>query len=130
MTSKFGFIALVLVMTLCTVMFSCVPPERVAYDTLVSAKAFVSDQYAQHPECKTTPPATLAICVNLARAVSAKDALADALTVYCSGSDFANGGPCQPPVKGTPAQQQAIAKLQAASQTFNQIESDIKGAIK
>lgn len=132
MRSIHGFLSMIVVMLICVLMVACQPVERTAYDTVVASKAFLQSEYAVHPECKANDAASTAstLCVDLAKAVSAKDALIDALGVYCSGSDFTNGGACQPPVKGTPASDQATAKLKAAIAAYNQTASDVKGIIK
>jgi len=102
----------------------CTPVERTAYNTVVAAKAFLDQEKLQHPECATVPGST--ICVDLAKAVAAKDLLIDAITVYCSGPDFNAGGACNAPQKGTAAYDQAVAKLQAAIANYNQIAGDLK----
>jgi len=104
----------------------CPTVERVAYTTAVGAKAFTSSVQSNHPECAT---ATSTLCKNLARAVAAKDTLIDAAEIYCSGPDFLNGGPCQPPSKKTAAYQIARDKLQAAINAYDQTEKDVKGAM-
>jgi hypothetical protein len=93
------------------VMAGCTPIERQAYNVIVSSKAFI-------------------VCATLSRAVFAQNALVDAAEVYCSGPQFEAGGACQPPQKGTPALQQATAKLQAAIASYQQIENEVKGAVK
>lgn len=108
----------------CLTLFAagCDPIERQAYKTAVGAKAFLDSEKAQHPEC----PGDAAICVALARATAAKDALIDAAEVYCSGPAFESGGECQPPAKGTPAADQAVAKLKAAIKLHDQAFADLK----
>ena len=104
----------------------CTPLERTAYNTVVAAKAFLDKEKAQHSECATVPAST--VCTDLVKATGAKDALIDAITVYCSGPEFNNGGPCNAPQKGTAAYDQAAAKLQSAIANYNQIASDLKTA--
>jgi len=103
----------------------CTSVERQAYNTVVGAKAFRDNTKKQHPECATV---TSTVCTDLSKAVGAKDALIDAITVYCSGPEFNSGGACNPPAKGTPAQQQAVTKLQAAIANYNQTAADLKTA--
>lgn len=115
-------------LTMVLVLFGCTPVERTAYSTIVAAKAFLDSEKASHPECAT---ATSTVCVDLKKAVSAKDLLIDAAEVYCSSPTFdQNGGACTPPAKGTPASQQAVAKLNAAIAAYNQAASDLKGVVK
>ena len=102
----------------------CTPLERSAYDTVVAAKAFLDSERTQHPECATG--ATTTVCVDIKKAVAAKDLLIDAITVYCSGPEFNNGGKCNAPQKGTPGYDQAAAKLQAAINNYNQSQADLK----
>jgi len=107
-------------------LLGCTSLERQAYNVIVTAKAFLDAEKKLHPEC-TTESTTL--CHDLAQATRAKDALIDAAEVYCSGPQFEAGGSCQPPAKGTPVSDQAIAKLKAAIAIYNQIAADLKGAI-
>jgi len=113
-------------LALCFVMIGCTPIERQAYDVIVGAKAFLDSAKAQHPECANTQST---ICGDLRQATAAKDALIDALEIYCSGPQFENGGACQPPAKGTPAFTQAEAKIKAAIADYNQTANDLKGAL-
>lgn len=106
-------------------MVACTPLERSAYNTAVAAKAFLDTEKKAHPECSTA--ATSTVCVDIAKAVAAKDVLLDALTIYCAGPDFANGGACNAPAKGTPAAVQASAKLQAAISNYKLVAADLKG---
>ena len=116
-------VSIVLSLTLC--LTACTPIERTAYNTIVAAKAFLDKEKQAHPEC---PAASSTLCSDLVKATGAKDALIDAIEVYCSGPEFENGGACQPPAKGTPAYDQAKAKLQAAISHYNQVAADLKGA--
>jgi hypothetical protein len=108
------------------VIAGCTPVERTAYQTVVAAKSFLDSEKASHPECATVPEST--ICSDIQKAVGAKDALIDAITVYCSGPDFNTGGSCNAPQKGTAAYDQAAAKLQAAIGLYNQAAADLKQA--
>jgi hypothetical protein len=116
---------LLAVLGLAVFLAGCSPVERQAYNTVVAAKAFLDSEKKAHPECVAGAQAT--VCVDLARAVGAKDVLIDALEVYCSGPAFESGGACQAPKKGTPGQVQALAKIQAAITNYDQIEKDLKG---
>ena len=106
----------------------CTPVERTAYNTVVGAKAFLDTEKKAHPECGTWPSTSTAQwCVNINKAVASKDLLIDAITVYCAGPAFNNGGACDAPKKGTPGYDQAVAKLQAAIAAYNQVAADLKG---
>jgi len=107
---------------------ACTSLEKQVYNTIVTAKAFLDAEKKMHPECKSGAPS--ALCSDLSRATSAKDALIDAAEVWCSGPEFEAGGVCQSPKKGTPSYDQAVAKLKAALQIYNQAESDLKGALR
>jgi hypothetical protein len=125
-TSK-QLVKFVLVLMLGIFVSGCTPPERVAYETIVAAKAFTDKAKSQHPECAMGT--TSSLCTNLTRAVSAKDALIDAAEVYCAGPDFNSGSACNPSAKGTPAYAQALAKMQAATAAYSQTAADLKGAL-
>ena len=112
--------------------FVCPTFEKTAYNTVVAAKAFTDKMKSLHPEC-ASPTAISSgnvLCADLAKATAAKDALIDAIEVYCAGPNFNGGGACDPPAKGTPAATQATTKLQAAISAYTQTEVDLKGVIK
>ena len=104
----------------------CTPLERSAYNTVVAAKGFLDSEKQAHPECATG--ATSTVCVDIQKAVGAKDLLIDSITVYCSGPDFNNGGACNAPDLHTAAGVQAEAKLRAAITNYKQIAADLKVA--
>jgi hypothetical protein len=108
-------------------LWGCSPLEQQAYQAVVSANAFLKSMKAQHPEC-STPQVNNEVCTYLSQATAAKDSLIDAVEVYCAGPDFAGGGKCDPPAKGTPAYAQAAAKVQAAMAGYKQLETDLKNA--
>ena len=114
------------VIAVCLFMYGCTPVERTAYQTVVAAKGFLDSEKQQHPECANG--ATSTVCVDIGKAVGAKDALIDAITVYCSGPDFNNGGACNAPDLHTAAGGTAEAKLRAAITNYNQIAADLKQA--
>ena len=97
-----------------------------AYVTIVGAKAATDKAKAQHPEC---PAAGTTACTDITKAVAAKDALIDAMEVYCAGPDFDAGKGCDSPAKGTPAATQATAKVNAALASWTQASTDLQGAI-
>ena len=109
----------------CIFLVGCTPLEKTAYRTAVAAKAFLDTERKAHPEC--VPTATSTYCVDLAKAVAAKDLLIDAIEVYCSGPTFNNGGACNPPTKHSSAYVQAQDKLQAAIANYNQVAANLKG---
>lgn len=96
-----------------------------AYDVIAGAKGYLEKEKSLHPECAS---ASSAVCTKISQAIGAKDVLIDALSVYCSGPNFLNGGACDPPAAGTPAQTQAQQKLEAALASYNQIAEDLKKA--
>lgn len=98
--------------------------EKTAYNTIVAAKAFLDNMRDKHPECQTGATSTL--CVDVRKAVAAKDLLISALQVYCSGPEFEAGGSCQAPTAGTPKGDEALAKLKAAIANYDKISADIK----
>jgi hypothetical protein len=108
-----------------------VPLEKVAYDTVVSSKAFIDSEYRSHPECKSNAAAAINsnVCPLLAKAVAAKDLLIDATEEYCAGGSFNAGGACNPPAPGLIAEQ-ATAKVNDALAHYRQIEADIKKVVE
>lgn len=114
------------VLIVAVVLAGCTPLERTAYNTVVAAKAFLDKEKQQHPECATG--STSNVCVDIGKAVGAKDALIDAITVYCSGPDFNSGGACQAPDVHSAAGVNAEAKLRAAIAQYNQTAADLKQA--
>lgn len=118
--------SLLIVLPLLLITIGCAPLERSAYNTVVAAKAFLDVQRSNHKECATGSSSPL--CSFIAHGVAAKDTLIDAAEVYCSSPAFESGGECEPPKKGTPARDQAEAKLKAAIAGYKQAEKDIKGA--
>ena len=116
---------LVPVLLLSGLLVACTPVERSAYNTVVAAKAFLDTERKAHPEC--VAGATSTLCTDITKAVAAKDVLIDAITIYCSGPNFLNNGPCDAPKKGTPGAQQAVDKLTAAIANYKQIAADLKG---
>lgn len=121
------FIAALLCVALVS-LSGCPAVERDAYNTVIAAKAFTDKMKMAHPECGPSNLSTA--CVDLGKAIGAKDALIDAIEIYCAGPTFNGGGACNPPAKGTPAFTQATAKLQAAIAGYGQAEKDLKGVIQ
>lgn len=119
------WIVVPLLLTLFTV--ACAPVEQQAYRSIVAARAFLGVEKKIHVECATDPSTN--VCQALVRATAAKDTLIDAVEVYCSSDAFENGGPCDPPKKGTPAADQAAAKLKAATALLDQAIRDAKGVL-
>lgn len=105
----------------------CTSIERQAYNTIVASKAFLDSVKVKHPEC---PATTSAVCTDLSQATAAKDALIDAVEVYCSSKSFDTaGGECTPPNKTDPASQQITDKLQSAMSVYAQAKSDLTKAV-
>ena len=101
------------------------PPEVLARDSIVGAKAFLDKEKAAHPECATSKAG---FCGFLSKATGAKDVAIDALEAYCAGPAFDTGGACQAPLKGTATSTQLLNKLSAAIQGMNQTIADVKKA--
>lgn len=117
------------------IMAGCPKEERVAYNLVAGGKAALVDFRGRHQECQPydtitgLSPVKLSQCEAQNRLTSAKDTIIDAANVYCSGADFDKGGVCNPPAKGSPASQQALAKLKAAIANYEQVEKDVQGII-
>lgn len=120
----------ILVMGMLLITTACSPLERDAYNAIVGAKAFLDTIRSNHPECIKGQLAP-GICGDITRAVAAKDTLIDAAEIYCASADFdATGAQCAPPAKGTPARDQAEAKLRAALTSYDMLAGDLKVALK
>lgn len=125
---------------LSTFMLTCQQPttplERDAYNVVVAGKASLVSFRAAHPECRFDAKSGLSsvtsnsFCVANNKLTSAKDLVIDAAEVYCSSTNFENGGTCNPPAAGTTAFTQAAAKLQAAVAGYKQSATDLKGIIQ
>lgn len=107
------------------------PPEKYALTVVTAAKAFLDSEKQSHPECAQAGP-TSTLCINIHKAVSAKDALIDATEIYCGGGSFGviANAPCNAPAKTSSTYQIALAKLQSAIDNYNQTELDVKNAAK
>ncbi len=101
------------------------PPEVIARDAIVGAKAALDTVKSHHPECVGS---LTGLCGVLLKATGAKDVAIDALEAYCAGPSFDTGGACNPPTKGTPAATQALNKLLDAISNMNQTIADVKKA--
>jgi len=113
----------------------CSSIEVTAYRAVVGGKAALVDFRSHHPECafdKVTGLSSIAqsACTVNNRLTSAKDALIDAVEIYCGGGVFEQGGPCNSPKKGMVGYQVAIDKLQAAVAYYNQTAADLKGVLR
>lgn len=105
----------------------CPKLEQDAYNVIIAAKGFTDSIKLQHPECASGAKTT--VCVDLAKAIAAKDLIIDAVETYCSGPNFNATGSCDAPAKGTPAYTQAVAKLNSAIASYNQVSTDLKGVL-
>jgi hypothetical protein len=112
--------ALVLATTACP---PSQPLEQTARDTAATAKGYLDSAKSQHPECAasgTTAVNPSTQCQVINKGVGVKDALIDAINVYCASDSYTNGtGPCVPDKNAQP-------KLQAALNNLNQILADVK----
>jgi hypothetical protein len=126
-------LCMVLVVALATLITTACPPptiQQTAYQTVVGAKAFLTSVKTAHPECAVAATATSTLCVDLAKATSAKDLLIDAVEDYCSSPTFdTGGGVCTPPAAGTPALTTATNALNAAIASYAQTAADLKGVM-
>lgn len=96
------------------------PLEQTARDGVAAAKGYLDSAKGKHPECVGTSPASSTNCSVINRGVGAKDAVIDALNIYCASADYSNnGGPCVPNKDAQP-------KLKEALSNLNQTMSDVK----
>lgn len=108
-------------------LIGCPKLEKNAYNTAVAAKAFLDSVKSKHPECAQETPSN--VCILLAKATSAKDALIDAGEIYCGGGAFESGGPCNAPSKKSPTYQISVDKLKAALANYVSLQADLRGAL-
>ena len=102
--------------------------ERIAYKTVVGAKAFLDSIKKDHPECISS---STDLCNLLRQATFAKDLLIDAGEAFCSGGSF--GQPlaaCNVPDQTTNAYNIAYDKLSGALNNYKKIETDLRGVVK
>lgn len=128
-TNWIRLLSLAVLATASVSLCGCPKVSQVAYSTIVGATAFTDKVSAQHPECGQAS-AVSTMCVDLRKAISANNALIDAVKVYCAGPNFDAGGACDEPTKGAPGSVQALSKLQAAISAYNQAAADLKGVIQ
>jgi hypothetical protein len=115
----------------------CSSVEVQAYRVIVGAKALTKSVGVTHPECGTrdandrwqSAHNSAAVCTVLDKSISAKDVLIDLAETYCSGSGFESGGPCNPPTDKN-AKAALVDKLTGAISNYEQIETDLKTALK
>ena len=106
---------------------SCTPTEKVAYRTIVGAKAFIDSAKKAYPECQGS---VVGVCSYLRKATAAKDLMIDAVEVYCASPGFDSGkAPCTPPTDKA-IKNQLVSKLQASINIYEQAEKDLKVALK
>ncbi len=129
MQQKVLIVLLASLFSIAIIFGGCPKPIGVAYKTVVGSKAFLDSVKASHPECTKPENTNLKLCVLLVQATSAKDLLIDAGEIFCGGQGFEKGGACNPPSKGTPGYQIAVDKLNAAIQSYEQIEKNLKGVL-
>lgn len=118
---------------LAVLLVGCTPIERTAYNTVVAAKGFTDSVKMSHPECtNSSGPSVVStpVCVDLHRAIAAKDLIIDAAEIYCASSSFTSGGTCTPPAKGTASYNTALDKLNGAISGYNQTATDLRAVIK
>jgi hypothetical protein len=96
------------------------PLEQTARDGVAAAKGYLDSAKRQHPECVATPPAQSTDCSVISRGVGAKDALIDAINIYCASADYSTGGGACVPNKDMQP------KLQEALNNLNLTISDVK----
>lgn len=105
------------------------PIEKTARDAIAGAKGYIVSARTLHPECSPSQHPENQSQVNcqiLAKGQAAEDLTINALEAYCAGPDFAAGGKCDAPAKGTEAYDQLGQKLAAALTTLNSSMADVK----
>lgn len=116
-------LALVPILALLAITLACPPSqplEQTARDSVATAKGYLDAAKAHHPECATPGTPVSTNCDIIGKGVGAKDAVIDAINVYCASNDYSNnGGPCVPNKDLQP-------KLQEALNNLNQTITDVK----
>lgn len=116
MTKRLALVPLLLGTLILT---ACPPIQETARDGVATAKGYLDAAKAHHPEC-STPQVNVGVCDLLSRATGAKDAVIDAVNVYCTSPSYdQTGGVCVPNKSAKP-------KLDAALRDLNQILADVK----
>lgn len=101
------------------ILTACPPVQETARDGVATAKGYLDSAKAAHPECAAAQ-VNVGVCTLLSRATGAKDAVIDAVNVYCSSPSYdSTGGVCVPNKSAKP-------KLDAALRDLNQILTDVK----
>lgn len=111
-------LSLTLILACTLALTGCQPIEKTARDSVAAAKGYLDSAKAHHPECATNGGHG-ANCDIIARGVGAKDAVIDAVQVYCASSSYDSGSPCSPNKDAEP-------KLKAALQSLDQIMTDVR----
>lgn len=100
------------------ILTGCQPLEMSGRDAVSSAKGYLEAAKSHHPECSGGGHG--ANCDIISRGVGAKDAVIDALNIYCSSPSYTDqGGACSPNKNAEP-------KLKEALKSLSQIMSDVK----
>jgi len=112
-----------LLLVLSLVLIACNQPiEQTARDSVATAKGYLDSARQHHPECQ--PNSTGAVCQIISRGVAAKDAVIDAVDIYCASPQYSEqGGPCAP-------NKDAAQKLKEALKNLSTIMTDVKGVVK
>lgn len=109
-------------------------PEQWARDALAASRGFLEAARQNHAaECAAVPPCSIPgvrdkgkcerICAAIRRASHAHNAALDALSLYCAGPGWSEGGACNPQPAWEPRLRAAIAELE-------RILADLKGALQ
>lgn len=98
-------------------MTGCQPIEKTARDSVATAKGYLDSAKQHHPECAAGGHG--ANCDIIARGVGAKDAVIDAVQIYCASPNYDAGAPCTPNKDTEP-------KLKEALKRLDQIMGDVK----
>lgn len=108
-------VAIFLSLFLCIGLTGCPPIEQSARDGLAAASGSIfAVQQSYLPVCEpiagTNPSAEA--CSTINRAIDAHNLAVDTLNLYCSGSDYLAGGPCQPNREFEPRLKEALKNLE------------------
>lgn len=120
--SKLGAALGLLALLLATAAPRCnQPPQEIARDSIAAAKGVIEaaqDEYQQ--SCQADP--SQRPCQFINQAVAAQNLAIDALNLYCAGSGWAEGQPCNPQPEFEPRLREAVNELNRIIQHVKELK--------
>lgn len=104
-------LALTFTALLCFGLTGCPPIQESARDGIAASVGAIFVVQQKHKDsCQADPSQEKCILIN--KAVDASNLALDALNLYCSGSEYLAGGPCQPNKEIEPRLREALKNLE------------------